>query len=340
MTFLLLLCSMALAVPGDELRRGIDRHVVLIDADGRQIDCALVEVEAERLIVRFEDGTLAQVPRNQVVNLVDLGPAPPPPPVEAEPEPEDDFGEDALDDSAEDGFDVDSALDELLIGEDLPGDEHPSAEGEGGSSDAEDAPSAPALEEAVAVDSSQPEAVVARVELPLDELDDLPEPTAVAAADEDPFDEPAETADEPAVEETDEPGEPAVADLGVTAPDESPPELAPDTQAETELYYTGRADGALAAKDADFRAAAGLGYGLGCTTACVGCAGVTLGYAVMEPTVPGGVWQETEDVYQQGYIQAYRDSYQREAAKRAFIGGTLGTVTFAIVATVTVSQLL
>lgn len=335
MTLLLLLCSLAQAVSGDELRRGIDRRVVLIDADGRQIDCALVEVEAERLIIRFEDGSLAQVPRSEVVNLVDLGPAPPPPevPVVEEPEPEDDFGEEALDEDAEDGFDVDDALDELL--------------GEDGASD----DVTPPVEEA---DEPAEEPVVERIELPEDTLDALPEPdepvdvveeavVVDADPDEDPFAEPeveeaeeveeVEEVDE--VEEAEDLDEDAIADLG--PPDVDDKELA---RQQTELYYAGRADGATAARDADFKAATGIGYGAGCVGACLGCGATTLAYSVFEPTVPGGSWQESEDVYQQGYIQAYRSSYQREAAKRAFIGGTLGTATFAIVATVAVSQLL
>lgn len=344
MTFLLLLCSMAQAVSGDELRRGVDRRVVLIDASGQQIDCALVEVQAERLVVRLQDGSLAQVPRAEVVNLIDLGPAPAPPEVEPEPEPEDDFGEAELDTTGEDDFDVENALDDLLGPAPEPGE---------------------STEPTDASEEAPDEEPVARTELPegtLDEPEPEPEPIepdvlaeADVAPEAEPEPEPGEASPEaaepalpPGVTEAeplpedgwDDP-EDATVDLGVPIPDEVAPETpARDPKADSALYYSGRADGAMAAKDGDFRAAAGLGYGLGCATACVGCTAVTVGYSVVEPTVPGGAWQSSEDVYQQGYIQSYRNTYQKEAAKRAFIGGTLGTVTFVIVATVAGSQLL
>ena len=112
-----------------------------------------------------------------------------------------------------------------------------------------------------------------------------------------------------------------------------------DPEADSELYYRGRADGAAAAKGAVTAMPQGLGFLGGCVGSCAGCTAATLTFALMEPTVPTGDWQDREGLYQQGYVQAYRDTYQREAARRAFAGGALGAATTTVVAIALIAQL-
>ena len=322
---LLLFSALAWAVPTKTLEAGIDRRVLLIDLDGRQIDCSLVAVQDERLVVRLDDGSLASVERSAVANLVDLGPAPPPP-VEDEPEIEDDFGEGPLE-GVEDDFDVEGALDELLD------------DGEGALDEGDEAVDVEAIEPAVVEVESDPEPEPVRVELPEDDLD-LPESDGVADDDEgweDPID--AVVVDPPAEDAADDAVE-TVADDGVADVQPEPIALPPrDPQADNELYYRGRADGAAAAKDAPGALPQGIGFAGGCLGSCVGCTGVTLAFALVEPDVPSGGWQEEESLYQQGYLQSYRDTYQRDAARRAFLGGAIGAATTAVVAVALIGQI-
>ena len=307
---LLLLGALAWAVPTKTLEAEVDRRVLLVDPSGRQIDCSLVAVQDERLVVRLDDGSLAAVPRDEVANIVDLGPAPPPPEViEVVPEePEDDFGEEALDEGAEDSFDVDEALDELLV---------------------DDAAAAVPVEAVEVVE--EPVAVaVERAELPdedeaLPEADGWEDPEPVEVVAEVPVDEaPVAPVEEETVEE--ETVEDGVADVGV----EPTVEPRRDPQADSDLYYKGRADGASAAAGGSAALPMGVGFATGCAGGCIGCTGSTLAFALIEPDVPAGSWQDEEALYQQGYLQAYRDTWQKEHARKAFIGGALGTSTLAL----------
>jgi hypothetical protein len=330
----LLMAAAAWALPDAALEAGLDRRVLLIDEAGRQIDCAMVEVQDERLIVRLDDGSLAQLPKDQVERMVDLGPAPPPP-VEAEPEPEpepeDDLGEAELE-RTDDDFDTESEIEDLLGIE---------------------APAAPPEAEQIEPEPEPEPVEEARVELPEDELD-LPESDAVVATvDATIPQEPVEVAEEAPKPElaTDEdwdeaPAEAADAvaqlDPPITSLDELPSANLSETRGpvNAELYYKGRAQGgSLGAKTKDVRMAQNLGFVAGCVACAPGCVATTMIFALKKPEVPSGDWQDEDPLYQQGYVQAYQESAQKEAAKRAFIAGSLGTASTALVATVLVLQI-
>ncbi len=329
----LLLANLAWALPDKDLQAELDRRVLLIDEAGRQIDCSLVEVQDERLVVRLLDGSLAQLPRDQVDRVIDLGPGlPAPAPIEQAPaveEPEDDFGEAALEQPADD-FDIESAIDDVL------GIEAPQES----SSEAPEV--SPASEQLDLASTPQQEA---RVELPQETLE-LPETDAliVSASELEQALEPVEpiqdAAPEPASQEDWD--EPAVASLGVSGTEDLPAVEQPSTKGpvNADLYYKGRTQGgALGRKTKDVRMAQNLGFVGGCCAGPVGCTATTMIFALKKPEVPPGDWQSEDAMYQQGFVQAYQETAQKEAAKRAFIAGTLGTVSTALVATVLVLQI-
>ena len=354
---ILALMALSWALPDKELKAGLDRRVLLIDESGRQIDCGLVEVQDEQLVVRLWDGSLATVVKDEVDAMVDLGPHGPEPAPE---EPEEVEAPVEEEDASSEEFEETEADIEALLGIE-PEDEAGSEE---------------ELEDELEIDDETGDELEiddgseARVELPEDELD-LPESDAVAelqSEDETELgDEPAEeaTEPEPAEEATvpqDEPKAEAVTE-GAEAAEEDPFEDPPVEDQEPEapavasvdevpapvlpeqgpvnadLYYKGRAEGgSVGKKTRDVRMAQNLGFLGGCCAGPVGCTATTMIFALKQPEVPAGDWQDQDPLYQQGYVQAYQESAQREAAKRAFIAGTLGTASTALVATVLVLQ--